>query len=559
MRKPTSLYFKKGGILIMDMINLRRTILAALITTLIWGTMIPAGQAEEPTRDDYFVYQSVTLADTNQKLTGFSTSGSLAVLKKPGDNAVDYELWTQGGFYSNKDQENNKTVYGPVQFTRNSNTEAVSFKTKGFDLVEEVVNQALTQVEKNPRIEGDWDQEVSLDLLKSFLPQKLAFHMNVQKIELKTGVEALLIRTYTDVFTMEIIPTADYFNEGTFSGEYKCVLVYSPEDHIMYQMASDFTANKGKEILQIQETAFLAASDGKPAYPLLDMREVMDLRKQAKPAPPASMPLWAVQAIKAQQVVSLASATTAERASNPALLPIVAQIVELDGFAGIAGLPSSSSLIEYYGELYGGEGGKLAGRFLSTVGSEALGASGLLPETLLASTVPVIPALATAYSVYTMYEIAADLTAMAFAAELGKLTPFRWPKTSLDDEALKAFDLKEPIGETAEPGEIPEPGKSSGIGKTALWIGAGGAVAAGVALGLSGADSLSQDDDGGTSDDCEEYYDNLEATCCTTSGGVQVVAVPIPKSCGCPTGTTDVGDDNITAGGPYDLCDCNCN
>ncbi|MBN1276530.1 MAG: hypothetical protein JXA35_03490, partial [Deltaproteobacteria bacterium] len=443
------------------------------------------------------------------------------------------------------------------QFTRNPKTEEVAFKTKGFDLAEEVVNQVLAQVEKNPRTKGTWDQKVSLDLLESFLPRKLTFHLNVQELELNPGVKALLIRAYTDVFKIEILPPANASKYGNFLGGYKTALVYSPEDHIMYQMASDFIVKKDQEILQIQETAFYAASDGKPAYPLLDMREIIDLSDQPKPEPPVSMPLWTVQAIKAQQTISLASATTAERASNPALLPVIAQIVELDGFAGIAGLPSSSSLIEYCGEVYGGEGGKLAGRFLSTVGSEALGASGLLPETALATAAPVIPALATAYSVYTMYGIAADLSAMAFAAELGKLTPFRWPKTSLNDEALKAFDLKEAYNPPAEPGEIPEPGKSSGLGKKALWIGAGGAAAAGLALGLSSAgDSLSDD---GASDECQVYYDNLENTCCTTSGGAMVIAVPIPKSCGCPAGTTDIGDDNVTAGGPYDLCDCNCN
>ena len=45
--------------------------------------------------------------------------------------------------------------------------------------------------------------------------------------------------------------------------------------------------------------------------------------------------------------------------------------------------------------------------------------------------------------------------------------------------------------------------------------------------------------------------------CGTTSGGVQFIGAPHPKSCGgCPAGTHDTGDDNVTAGGPYNLCTC---
>ncbi len=46
--------------------------------------------------------------------------------------------------------------------------------------------------------------------------------------------------------------------------------------------------------------------------------------------------------------------------------------------------------------------------------------------------------------------------------------------------------------------------------------------------------------------------------CGTTTGGIQFMGQPYPKSCGlCPQGTTDQGDDNVTAGGPYNICMCN--
>lgn len=59
-------------------------------------------------------------------------------------------------------------------------------------------------------------------------------------------------------------------------------------------------------------------------------------------------------------------------------------------------------------------------------------------------------------------------------------------------------------------------------------------------------------------DQCEVWDDYVTSTCCTTQNNVKVVGIPVPQTCGCPAGTTDVGDDNITTGGPYDLCDCNC-
>ena len=46
--------------------------------------------------------------------------------------------------------------------------------------------------------------------------------------------------------------------------------------------------------------------------------------------------------------------------------------------------------------------------------------------------------------------------------------------------------------------------------------------------------------------------------CGQTSGGIQFIGQPWPKTCGsCPTGTHYSGDDNVTPGGPYFICTCN--
>jgi hypothetical protein len=534
-------------------------IFAVLSFVLTSGIKAPDSRAEEPTRDNYFVFQSITLGNlNNNKTTGFSTSGSVYVSKTPNSNAVDYELWTKGAVSTKGKKE---STYGPVQFSRNPANENISFKTKGFGLTEDVVNQVIAQVEKNPHADGTWNQELSLNLLESYLPGKVSFHFNTQKIQLKQGVQALFIRTYSDAFKIDVIPTDKSVQKSYFWVMYKGALIYSPEDHRLYQAASEFDARKGNETLQTQDTTFLIGPDGKPAYPMLNMPDILDIKKHDKPALPATTPLWVVQALKVQQAVSVASVTAAERASNPAVLPIIAQIVELDGASGVVGLPSSSSLIEAYGKSLGGNPGELAGRFFSTVGSEAIGASGILPETALVAAVPVIAPLLTAYSVYTMYTVAADMTALAFAADLGKLTPFEWPKCAPMDclaQANAAFDLEKPIEATSEPGPIPEPPSVKHAGKGKLI--AGSAIAAGAVLGVAAAGAKKAEaagGSGGSGSECTTFTRQVNQ-CHTTSGGVEFMGFLVPERCGnCPNGSHVGGRDTVSSGGPYNQCMCN--
>ncbi len=60
--------------------------------------------------------------------------------------------------------------------------------------------------------------------------------------------------------------------------------------------------------------------------------------------------------------------------------------------------------------------------------------------------------------------------------------------------------------------------------------------------------------DGGGGGGCDTSW---VSRCGTTSGGIQFTGQPVKKPCGCPNGTRDAGDDNVTAGGPYDICVCN--
>lgn len=519
----------------------------------VGGIVSPAATPGKATRDDYVLFQTVTLGDTNKKLTGLATSGSMAVLKTPNGNMVDYELWTKGNVSPNSNQEKKESVYGPVRFSRNPTSEEVSFSTKGFVLTEDVINQIMAQVEKNPRTEGTWNQEISLKLLRTYLPWKLAFHLNVQKIELKPGVQALLIRTYSDVFTIEILPTAANVNNGVFSGMLKSVLIYSPEDHRLYQMASSFDAGKGDETLQVQETAFLAGLDGKPVYPLIDIRKVLDLQKQDKPDPMVSMPLWAVQAMKVQQVVSLASGTTAERASNPYILNALAHLIEFDGFLGTAGFPSSASLIEPLAQIHGGQQGKLAAQLFSNVAPELLTQIKILPDTLLASGFPLI---GQAVAAYAMWGIVADLGAAWIAQDIGKLTPFDWPTGNPMDRiamASKLFDPKEQYVPPSEPGPIPEPPAAPSSARWVVPTVIGGvAIAAGVALAGGGGSSTEST----SSSDCANYTTQVNS--CGT-GSPTMVGFLVPTRCGsCPSGSYYSGtDDIISDGGPYHICTCN--
>jgi hypothetical protein len=52
---------------------------------------------------------------------------------------------------------------------------------------------------------------------------------------------------------------------------------------------------------------------------------------------------------------------------------------------------------------------------------------------------------------------------------------------------------------------------------------------------------------------CSQY----PIACGQTRNGIQVVGGVVPASCACPSGTTLAGKDNVTAGGPYNICSCN--
>jgi hypothetical protein len=74
--------------------------------------------------------------------------------------------------------------------------------------------------------------------------------------------------------------------------------------------------------------------------------------------------------------------------------------------------------------------------------------------------------------------------------------------------------------------------------------------------GACGADACSLTcGGGGGGGSCDASW---VSRCGKTSGGIQFIAAPWPKSCGdCPTGTHYSGvDDNVTAGGPYRICSC---
>lgn len=60
---------------------------------------------------------------------------------------------------------------------------------------------------------------------------------------------------------------------------------------------------------------------------------------------------------------------------------------------------------------------------------------------------------------------------------------------------------------------------------------------------------------GGGGGSCDSSW---VSSCGKTTNGVQFIGAPHPKACGnCPAGTYDSGDDNVTAGGPYNICTCN--
>jgi hypothetical protein len=154
---------------------------------------------------------------------------------------------------------------------------------------------------------------------------------------------------------------------------------------------------------------------------------------------------------------------------------------------------------------------------------------------------------------YVMWDIVAELSGRWLAGEIGKLTPFEGqcgPECFARAEA--AYALKEPYTPPADPGPPPEPpaapAKSSFSSAILPGTILGAAVVAGTAVGLSGS--------GEKKESGSQCLDS--SRCCTTQNGIQTTGFPVPeKTCNCPAGTTQVGRDTVTPGGPYRICDCN--
>jgi hypothetical protein len=62
---------------------------------------------------------------------------------------------------------------------------------------------------------------------------------------------------------------------------------------------------------------------------------------------------------------------------------------------------------------------------------------------------------------------------------------------------------------------------------------------------------------GGGSSSSSSACSQYTIACGTVSNGIEVMGGVVPQTCSCPTGTTNDGVDNVTAGGPYFICTCN--
>jgi hypothetical protein len=51
---------------------------------------------------------------------------------------------------------------------------------------------------------------------------------------------------------------------------------------------------------------------------------------------------------------------------------------------------------------------------------------------------------------------------------------------------------------------------------------------------------------------CSQY----KIECGKIQNGIEVVGGVVPDKCNCPSNTTFAGQDNVTAGGPYNQCLC---
>ncbi len=242
---------------------------------------------------------------------------NVSAVEKETDNekkVANYKLWIMGQVLEPK-IEDNKSFYGPIEFDRKIENEMVSFKTRGYSLIEEVLNHTIANLKKHDAKKGYWKDKISLDFVGEYLPQYLEFNFESRVVDIGNNNSGLIVKYISEPFTFKSL--ADNF--PIIKAKSVGFFVYSLGKDIMYQHTSKFEAYCDNDSLIVEEFGYLSNQNARPIGRFFDMREEIIFKKEPlMVVNPVELPIWAIQSIMAKQITFTSSIGAAEQKTNPA-------------------------------------------------------------------------------------------------------------------------------------------------------------------------------------------------------------------------------------------------
>jgi hypothetical protein len=281
-------------------------------------TTIKTTKKAKPSVERYLNFQTIEYSGSGEQfraVSSYATTVEKRILNDIGK--ADYKLWANGQTIINDNNYRRKFNYGPLEFRRNLSDDKIAFKTKGFKLTQEVLNQTIGQVRKGHWGKDYWQELVRLDLVGDIFPTYLTFHFKAYPFDYNTPKPTFIIKYASNQFNFKALSENPGPSEEA-SGRIIGVIVYSPGDDRLYQVTSVFESQLNSEYLNMEECSYLVDSNGKKVLHLLDLRRELNLTREPLQIREATtLPLWAMQATMVQRASCLSGLCAAEMGTNP--------------------------------------------------------------------------------------------------------------------------------------------------------------------------------------------------------------------------------------------------
>ncbi len=283
--------------------------------------------------EKYITTQTIEYAGKGKQYR--TRSINISAMDKQTDNEnrlSNYKLWIMGQVMEPK-MDDNKSFYGPIEFSRKLDDEIVSFKTKGFYIIEQVLNQTIVQVKRyNPR-KNTWKEKIAINFAGEYLPQNFEYNLSSNIVDYGNNNLVLIIQYESSPFTFKSLEDNVSFVQCHSKG----IAVYSLDKERLYQHTFKFEADLNGESILVEELGYLSNNNAKSIIPILDVCKTLTLAERPiKVENQAELPGWALQSILAQQISSTAGFGIGERGTNPtigiATIGYTAETIVKDGW-----------------------------------------------------------------------------------------------------------------------------------------------------------------------------------------------------------------------------------